>query len=174
MKQDSDNTDEEILKALESDDDLLEYKMREKRIFEIIQEISQKKAEGNLETFINEKQLMNTITTNKNCVVHFGHKDFKKCRIMDIHLQKIAEKYCSTRFCKINVEDCSFLVDRLALKVLPCVISFVDGVGVDRLVGFDGLVLNGLDFPTINLEKRLAQSGFSFIFNFRCYSNAFN
>jgi hypothetical protein len=158
MKVDEDNTDEEILKALESDDDLLEYKIREKRIFEIKQELCQKKVEGKLYTFINEKELMNTITTIKNCVVHFGHKDFKKCRIMDTHLQKIAEKHVQTRFCKINVEDCSFLVDKLALKVLPCVISFIDGVGVDRLVGFDGLVLNGNDFPTVNLEKRLAQS----------------
>jgi len=39
-----------------------------------------------------------------------------------------------TRFIKIKVEDAPFLVEKLQVKVLPCVISFTDGIAVDRYV----------------------------------------
>lgn len=37
-----------------------------------------------------------------------------------------------TRFVKINVKVAAFLVDKLCIKVLPCVIGFLDGVSKER------------------------------------------
>lgn len=83
------------------------------------------------------------------CVVHFYHTNFKRCEIMDKHLavctttlypfrsvlmvmQKLAPKYFSTRFFRVFVENVPWLVEKLGVKVLPCVICFVDGVSKDR------------------------------------------
>lgn len=52
-----------------------------------------------------------------------------------------------------------FLVTKLKVQVLPCVIAFVNGVGVDRIVGFEGLGPGTDRFTTEDLESRLLQAG---------------
>ena len=47
-------------------------------------------------------------------------------------LQKLAPKYFGTRFIRVFVENVPWLVERLGIKVLPCVISFIDGVSADK------------------------------------------
>jgi hypothetical protein len=41
---------------------------------------------------------------------------------------------------------------------LPTIVCFVDGIAVDRVVGFEDLG-NKDDFPTIALTRRLIRSG---------------
>jgi len=36
---------------------------------------------------------------------------------------------------RVNVKDVPFLVDRLKIQVLPCIVSFVNGITVDRYGG---------------------------------------
>jgi hypothetical protein len=52
----------------------------------------------------------------------------------DIVVQALAPKYFSTRFLRVFVENVPFLVEKLGLKVLPCVVSFIKGVSKDRYV----------------------------------------
>jgi hypothetical protein len=47
---------------------------------------------------------------------------------------------------------------KLNVRVLPCVISFVDGISVDRIIGFEGLG-TGDNFTTKGVESRLLQCG---------------
>lgn len=47
---------------------------------------------------------------------------------------------------------------KLKVQVLPCVISFVDGISADRIIGFEGLG-HGDSFTTKDLEARLLRSG---------------
>lgn len=56
------------------------------------------------------------------------------------------------------MDNCPFLVTRLGIQVLPCVIAFIDGVGVDRIIGFEGLGRNPDNFTTRDLEARLILS----------------
>ena len=42
-----------------------------------------------------------------------------------------AQQDKSTRFLKVFVENVPWLVERLGIKVLPCVICFIDGVSKD-------------------------------------------
>jgi thioredoxin-like negative regulator of GroEL len=56
------------------------------------------------------------------------------------------------------VDNAPFLVEKMQIQVLPCIVSFVEGVSVDRLVGFEELGFND-NFDTALLEKRLATSG---------------
>lgn len=102
---------------------------------------------------------METTTTTKYCIVHFFKPDFNRCRIMDEHLSALAPAHLQTRFLRIDVEHAPFLVEKLKVKVLPCVIAFVDGVGVDRIVGFEGLGYSEDTFKTRDLELRLIGAG---------------
>ena len=49
------------------------------------------------------------------------------CRI-----QTLAKRHFDTKFTKISVEKAPFLVEKLKIQVLPCVISFVNGISADR------------------------------------------
>jgi hypothetical protein len=47
----------------------------------------------------------------------------------------------------------------LKVQVLPCVIAFVDGIGADRIIGFEGLGRTAENFTTRDLEARLIRAG---------------
>ena len=57
------------------------------------------------------------------------------------------------------MENAPFLVTRLKIQVLPCVLAFVDGVSADRVVGFEGLGSSPDTFTPRDLEARLLQAG---------------
>lgn len=77
---------------------------------------------------------------------------------MHAHLETLAEKHFDTRIIRINVENAPFLVERLKVRVLPCLMSFIDGKSVDRLEGFD-LLGNTDNFATSTLEAHLLGCG---------------
>lgn len=64
---------------------------------------------------------------------------------MDGHLRRLVVRHGSggggggVRFGSVDVKSCPFVVERLGIRVLPCVVGFRDGVGVGRVVGFEGL-----------------------------------
>lgn len=74
-------------------------------------------------------------------------------------LKSLAPSHYEARIMKINVDNCPFLVTRLGVQVLPCVISFIDGVGADRIVGFEGLGRSSDNFTVRDLEARLIRAG---------------
>lgn len=61
------------------------------------------------------------------------------------------------------MRETPFVVEKLKIRVLPCVIGFMDGVAVERVLGFEGLGSGGSDglegFSTATLEKRLLAKG---------------
>ena len=107
---------------------------------------------------ITEEQFLPTVTKIKFVVVHFYHKDFERCKIMDMHLERIAKQHTETKFTRIDAEKCPFFVTKLQIQMLPTVICFMDGVAFDRIVGFEEL--GGTDeFPTLLLTRRLVKTG---------------
>jgi hypothetical protein len=46
--------------------------------------------------------------------------------------QKLAPKYFSTLFIRVFVENVPWLVERLGIKVLPCLMTFMNGVSKDK------------------------------------------
>lgn len=114
-------------------------------------------------TISNDQALLDFTTQNERCIVHFAHPDFAKCGVMDEHLRALAARHYEVRFARVDVRDCPFIVEKLNVRVLPCVIGFVDGVGVERVLGFEGLGSGNRDgvngFRTAELEKRLVSKG---------------
>lgn len=158
-----DDSDEDALIAeLENDSDLDAF--REQRLQQLHAEFSRAQElrgqdHGSYVEIKDEKALLDLTTSTKLCVVHFFKPDFNRCRIMDTHLEALAPAHYEARLLKINVDNCPFLVTRLKVQVLPCVIAFIDGVGVDRIVGFEGLGRVPDSFTTRDLEARLIRSG---------------
>ncbi|KAF7776019.1 hypothetical protein Agabi119p4_4412 [Agaricus bisporus var. burnettii] len=113
---------------------------------------------GTYSEISDEKEVIRISSREKRCIIHFYHSNFKRCEIMDRHLARLAPKYFHTRFIRVFVENIPWLVERLSIKVLPCVICFVDGVSADRLIGFEELG-NKDGFETAALELRLLNAG---------------
>ncbi|KAH8830452.1 thioredoxin-like protein [Flagelloscypha sp. PMI_526] len=116
---------------------------------------------GKLSELTDEKEIIRITARNPRCLVHFFHNKFQRCAIMDKHLSKLAPKYFDTLFLRVFVENVPWLVERLGIKILPCVICFVDGIAKERLVGFEELG-NEDGFETATLELRLSMTGKSF------------
>lgn len=138
--------------------------LRESRIQALSADLARAKQQrnegyGTYPQITDEKKLMETTTSTKYCVAHFYKPDFNRCRIMDGHLEALAPVHLQTKFLRMDVEHAPFLVAKLGIKVLPCVIAFVDGVSVDRVVGFEGLGYSEDTFKTEDLERRLVDCG---------------
>ncbi len=114
---------------------------------------------GTYTTIPSEKTLMEITTSTKHCIVHFSKPDFNRCRIMDGHLSALASRHLTARFLTMDVQHAPFLVAKLDVRVLPCVIAFVGGVSAERIVGFEGLGGGGDGFETGDLERRLVRAG---------------
>ncbi|MCJ1458590.1 hypothetical protein MMC28_008963 [Mycoblastus sanguinarius] len=138
--------------------------LREARLQQLASELKHSKQQrsegyGTYARITDEKNLMEITTSTKFCIVHFYKPDFNRCRIMDGHLEALAPVHLHTRFLRMDVEHAPFLVTKLNVKVLPCVIAFVEGVSVDRIVGFEGVGYSEDTFKTGDLERRLVGCG---------------
>ena len=149
-------------------DDLEEVDSEEERIMRQEMEKMKKTAENKREemakkikndkygnyTEIIETEFLDTMLKNEKVVCHFYHKDFERCKIIDKHLQIIAQSHKETLFVKIDAEKTPFFTAKLNIRVLPTIILFVKGKSVHRFIGFQDLGMND-DFPTINLSRQL-------------------
>ncbi|KKZ60662.1 hypothetical protein EMCG_04684 [[Emmonsia] crescens] len=115
-------------------------------------------------TLPTDQSLLDFTTRHPRCVIHFSHPDFARCAVMEKHIHALAALHHEARFATVDVRTVPFVVEKLKVKVLPCVIGFVDGVGVERIVGFEGLGNGGQqdadeEFRTRELERRLLGKG---------------
>jgi hypothetical protein len=149
-KEDSKNVD---------DDDLEALRARRRQQMKDAQDKRQKyRTLGHGEySEIEEEAFLKTVTSSERAVVHFYHSMFEKCKVMDMHLNKISRKFLGTRVVKLNAEKAPFFVEKLMIKTLPCAVVFVDGVAVGRQMGFDGL--GGEEFQTVQLAWIIKELG---------------
>ncbi|KIX10095.1 uncharacterized protein Z518_01176 [Rhinocladiella mackenziei CBS 650.93] len=114
-------------------------------------------------TLKSDDETLSFTTEHERAVVHFFHPDFARCNTMDTHCQHIAEIHAEygnadVSFARIDVKDAPFVVEKLGVRVLPCVIGFVKGVVKGRVTGFEGLCWNGKEGSpdvTRSLEEAL-------------------
>ncbi|PNY03863.1 thioredoxin domain-containing protein 9-like [Trifolium pratense] len=107
---------------------------------------------------VTEGDFLGEVTGSEKVICHFYHKEFYRCKIMDKHLKSLSTKHIDTKFIRLDAENAPFFVTKLAIKTLPCVILFRQGVAVDRLVGFQDLGAKD-DFTTRALEVLLIKKG---------------
>lgn len=92
------------------------------------------------------------VTGTELCAVHFYHKSMESCKIMDMHLRRLAPKLFTCKFMSMNVEKAPFFVDKLRIRVMPTLVMFKDGVAVHHMIGFDE-VGGKNEFRTVDLAR---------------------
>ena len=50
------------------------------------------------------------VTKARYCVVAFFHKDFERCKIVDMHLHKICRDHAEARFVRLDAEKAPFFI----------------------------------------------------------------
>ncbi|QSZ30699.1 hypothetical protein DSL72_000257 [Monilinia vaccinii-corymbosi] len=159
----AESDDEDALIASLEEDPALDA-FREQRLQQLHREFtraqSQKTQGFGTHTEIKEEKVLMDLTTEvKYAVVHFSKDGFARCGVMDTHLATLAPIHTDTRFLQIDVTNAPFLVTKLNIKILPCVLAFIDGRCTDRIIGFEGLGSTPDTFTTQDLEARLLSSG---------------
>lgn len=105
-----------------------------------------------------EKELFDSTKKSERIVCHFYRDTTMRCKIVDKHLEIIARKHLETKFVKLNVDRAPFITERLNIKILPTIVSMIDNIVKDRIVGFTELG-NHDEFSTEVLEWRLGRAG---------------
>jgi hypothetical protein len=135
---------EDLEEIEEQDDESNELRgIREARLRRI-KEVHMKKLENQGKGHgqyreIEQDSFLTEVCSSDRVLVHFYHRDFQKCVIMDHHLAKLAHTHIETKFMKIDAEKTPFFVQKLSIRTMPTVMCFVDGIAVDKIIGFEGL-----------------------------------
>ena len=136
--------------------------IKAKRMAELqkaFEDAQEKKAAGHGEYLdITQDEFLRQVTKSPYVICSFYHREFVRCKIMDKHLGVLAAKHFETKFVRIDAEKTPFFIQKLNIKVLPCVVCFIDGIAVDRLVGFEDFGGKD-DFSTKRFAYRLWQAG---------------
>lgn len=146
---------------LEDDDEIM-VKIRAKREAEMkaaFAQNDQRRQKGHgLYREIKEDEFLPSVTKSYNCVVHFYHNDFARCKVVDKHLSVIAQKHHECKFVHLNAEKSPFFVQKLQITTLPTIVYFKNGIAVDRSVGFEDFGMRD-NFKTEVLEKIIRKLG---------------
>lgn len=173
----TDSDDEAVFAALENEEPSLQS-YRDTRIQQLNAEFASAKTNRSTNsndratlthndtypTLPSDQAVLDHTTSSSRTLIHFAHADFARCDIMDKALVQLASAHHEVRFARVDVRNTPFLVEKLGIRVLPCVIGFKDGVGVERVVGFEGLGERGFDgsdsgFSVGVLERRMVGKG---------------
>ena len=100
--------------------------LREQRLKQIKKEHNAKveniaKGHGQYREILQDEFLAE-VTGSMKVVVHFYHRDFPRCEIMDHHLQKLAMKHIECKFVKVNAEKAPFFIEKVTHSDLPLLI----------------------------------------------------
>jgi len=149
------------LDAIVNDEDALE-KIRERRLKEL-KSMAEKKAEyrrqghGSLNEINSDRDFMDAAKGSQRVVVHFYRNTTMNCKVLDKHLIDISQRHLETKFLKVDVEKCDWLVKRLNVRIIPTMAIMLKGTVQTYIRGFEGFGDDGKDFPTAMLEWRLGQ-----------------
>lgn len=157
-------SDDELLELLQDDSVLDSY--RDERMLQLKKEFAKIDAAsdsfnlGNVISCENEKELMDLVPAAEKVIVHFHQPAFEKCKRMNEKLALVAEKHLTIKVVVITATNAPFLVDKLKIKMLPFVVLYKNGKELDRLVGFEKLGNDVLDFKYEALEQLLYRCNF--------------
>ncbi len=117
----------------------------------------EKNGHGTYSELKDERDFFDQCKKSKHVVCHFYRDSTFRCKIVDMHLEKLARQHIECRFLKINAEKSQFLTERLKIKTIPTIALIRDSKTIDYIVGFTDLG-NTDDFDTEMLEWRIARA----------------
>ena len=113
----------------DDDDDIEIRELREARKKKALEEHNEKlenlaKGHGQYRE-IAQDEFLTEVTTSKLVICHFYHRDFPKCKVMDHHLNIIANRHIETKFIKINAEKAMFFVEKVIIEALNLSLTYL-------------------------------------------------
>ena len=161
-KHEMQDSDEDPDFAMTEDEEKMMRQMKEDRIAAARDDYTEHRENvirgGGTYTEIVEQEFLPAVTETDYVIVSFFHKDFERCKIIDMHLHKICKSHPEARFVRIDAEKCPFFVAKLNVQMLPTLVLFENGIAIGRIVGFEELGGED-DFPTMNLVRLLVKGG---------------
>jgi len=108
----------------EFDDDQELNSIREKRLAELKTQSKQReeflsKNHGSYRE-ITEEDFLKEVLASKWVVVHFYHKEFSRCKIVDRHMPILAREFLEAKFLQIDVEKSPFFCFQTASESVAC------------------------------------------------------
>ncbi|EKX73089.1 conserved hypothetical protein [Theileria equi strain WA] len=94
------------------------------------------KGNGSLEVLTDEKDVINIANSNPRVVCHFYQEGFQRCKIIDNILTALARQFLDTKFVKILASKAPFFTEKLHIKILPTLVSMIDGKISHVYIGF--------------------------------------
>ena len=159
-KEDLDELDD--FEAMDEEEEKLMRSIKEQRLAQMKENYEEEQTNKTLGhgsyDEIEEAAFLPTVTKTQYVIVHFYHTDFERCKIMDMHLKKIAPAHTETRIVRLDAEKAPFFIGKLSIQTLPTLVLFEDGIAIDRIIGFEELGEED-DFPTMNLIRVLVKRG---------------
>ena len=154
------DSDDELLRELEDTHDAELEKIRNARMAELRRSHNETqenlaRGHGQYREIAQDDFLPEVTGGSLRVLVHFYHGDFEKCQLMDQKLRELAGRHIETKFLRLNAEKAPFFVQKLAVRTLPTVVYFEDGVAVSRQTGFEGIDMEGGNCPAHRLAERL-------------------
>jgi len=150
------------LDELENDEDALE-RIRQKRLMELKNHQDKRNeylraGHGKLNEINSDKDFFEEAKGSKRLVCHFYRNTTMRCKILDEHLKKLAQQHVETKFLKLDVDKCDWIIQRLKIHVIPTLAFIKDGKTGDYMRGFEDV--GGIDdFSTEMLEWRCGLAG---------------
>lgn len=143
-------------------DTLRDKRLAEMRVAQLKKVEDLARGHGQYRTIGQDEFLPECTGTSEFVAVHFFHKDFERCDIMDHHLKLIAMQHTTCKFIRIDAEKAPFFVAKLQIKTLPTLLVFQDGKATERLMGFEGLAKDPTkpdEWETRRLQEWLSKTG---------------
>ena len=66
---------------------------------------------------ITEEEFLKEVCGSQWVVIHFYHKEFFRCKVVDKHLREIAKKHLSCKWLTLDAEKAPFFVAKLGIQV---------------------------------------------------------
>ncbi|UKK01651.2 hypothetical protein MACK_002469 [Theileria orientalis] len=107
------------------------------------------KGAGNLEIVTEEKELINITKDNPRVICHFYEEGFERCNLLDRLLTSLASRFLDTKFVKIKATNSPFFTDRIGIKVLPTLLTLIEGNIAKIYVGFEEFGRDNINLNTL-------------------------
>ncbi|UKJ90835.2 hypothetical protein MACJ_001770 [Theileria orientalis] len=104
---------------------------------------------GNLDIVTEEKELINITKDNPRVICHFYEEEFERCNLLDRLLTSLASRFLDTKFVKIKATNAPFFTDRIGIKVLPTLLTLIEGNIAKIYVGFEELGRDNINLSTL-------------------------
>lgn len=101
---------------------------------------------------VEEAVFLDCLGQSDDVVCHFFHPEFKKCALLDVVLQQIAQEHYEAKFVKVNVLEAGFFVNKYKIQTLPVLCVYRKGVLQQKIVGYEGF---GVEVPVKEMLCRI-------------------